>query len=96
MSLAVGAVPSCSKINMGLGDDKQVAAEDKNKTPRPEEESEDEGAQKIGGRQRSESSIDATDGDDDDNDEPRHIQLGPQCTLKAQLEKDKVKLNSSS
>ncbi|OMO52949.1 RHO protein GDP dissociation inhibitor [Corchorus capsularis] len=66
---------------MGLEDDKKKGTE---------EESEDEaGAQKLGSRQMSESSFYATDQDDDNDDEPRAIQLGPQCTLKAQLEKDK-------
>lgn len=40
-------------------------------------------------RYRSESSIAATE-DEDDDDEERKIELGPQYTLKEQLEKDKV------
>ncbi|XVF21081.1 hypothetical protein REPUB_Repub12eG0059900 [Reevesia pubescens] len=95
MSLAVGAVPSSS--NMGFeheNKDKEVAAnQDKSEThgkratPQPEE-SEDEGGVRIGSTQMGdESSFYATDYDDDEH---RNIlQLGPQCTLKEQLERDK-------
>ncbi|XP_022769945.1 rho GDP-dissociation inhibitor 1-like [Durio zibethinus] len=93
MSLAVGAVPSFS--NMGFDDntDKEEA-EDKNATLEEKathpQESDDEGGDRIGSRQMSESSLYATDQDDDNDDEQRNtFQLGPQCTLKEQLEKDK-------
>lgn len=54
-----------------------------------EENVEDSG--RVGGsisRQASESSISATE--DDEEDEDRSIELGPQFTLKEQFEKDKV------
>ncbi|KAI4295998.1 hypothetical protein L6164_035990 [Bauhinia variegata] len=49
------------------------------------EESGDEEASKVG--KRSESSVAVTE--DEEDDEERKIELGPQCTLKEQLEKDK-------
>ncbi|KAL1320344.1 hypothetical protein AAHE18_14G050900 [Arachis hypogaea] len=61
-------------------------------TPSRGYESGDEGASGGGEggtlrRHRSESSIVATEDEDDDHD--KKIELGPQCTLKEQLEKDK-------
>lgn len=53
-----------------------------------DDESGDEEGRTTLSRYRSESSIAATE--DDDDDEDRKIELGPQCTLKEQLEKDKV------
>lgn len=89
MSLAVG-VDSSSK-NMGLDDkDKsnksEVSGETMPKTP-PNEENVDE---QSGGmsRQMSENSISVTE--DEEDDEDRKIELGPQYTLKEQFEKDKV------
>lgn len=41
----------------------------------------------------SETSICAAE--DDEDEEGRKIELGPQCTLKAQLEKDKVSISFS-
>lgn len=88
MSLAVG-VDSSSK-NMGLDDkDKsnksEVSGETMPKTP-PNEENVDE---QSGGmsRQMSENSISVTE--DEEDDEDRKIELGPQYTLKEQFEKDK-------
>ncbi|KAL6494197.1 hypothetical protein OROGR_030997 [Orobanche gracilis] len=52
-----------------------------------DDESGDEEGRSTLSRYRSESSIAATE--DDDDDEDRKIELGPQCTLKEQLEKDK-------
>ncbi|XP_057431027.1 rho GDP-dissociation inhibitor 1 [Lotus japonicus] len=52
-----------------------------------DDESGDEEGRTTLSRYRSESSIAATE--DDDDDEDRKIELGPQCTLKEQLEKDK-------
>lgn len=40
-------------------------------------------------RQMSETSVSAAE-DDDDEENSNKIQLGPQCTLKEQIEKDKV------
>ncbi|XP_027338849.1 rho GDP-dissociation inhibitor 1-like isoform X3 [Abrus precatorius] len=51
-----------------------------------DEESGDEGRGNLS-RHRSESSMAATE--DEDDEEERKIELGPQCTLKEQLEKDK-------
>ncbi|XVE78364.1 hypothetical protein DITRI_Ditri13aG0138800 [Diplodiscus trichospermus] len=86
MSLTVGAVPSSS--NMGFDEDKSGASKEKATLP---QESDDDGEDKvIGSRQMSESSFYATDQDDDNDDEHRNaFQLGPQCTLKEQLERDK-------
>lgn len=41
-------------------------------------------------RQMSESSMYTTDHEEDDDDANNKIELGPQCTLKEQFEKDKV------
>lgn len=89
MSLAVG-VDSSSK-NMGLDDkdksnESEVSGETMPKTP-PNEENVDE---QSGGmsRQMSENSISVTE--DEEDDEDRKIELGPQYTLKEQFEKDKV------
>lgn len=88
MSLAVG-VDSSSK-NMGLDDkdksnESEVSGETIPKTP-PNEENVDE---QSGGmsRQMSENSISVTE--DEEDDEDRKIELGPQYTLKEQFEKDK-------
>ena len=83
MSLAVGVASNST----GMGFDKQG-----NEIPEThhavkwatDEESGDEEARH--GRRRSESSLVLTE----DEDEDRKIELGPQCTLKEQLEKDKV------
>ncbi|XP_065876062.1 rho GDP-dissociation inhibitor 1-like [Euphorbia lathyris] len=82
MSLAVESVSSST---MGLSDDKTEEAE---KTTQNEVSGEEE--EKRLARQMSESSISVTDQDDDDDEGTDNtIQLGPQCTLKEQLEKDK-------
>lgn len=50
---------------------------------------EEEGHESVGlSRKMSETSICAAE--DDEDEEGRKIELGPQCTLKEQLEKDKV------
>ena len=74
------------KDNEGAGDD-DVSRVDAGKTGADHEESADEGGGTLS-RYRSESSIAATE--DEEEDEERKIELGPQCTLKEQLEKDKV------
>ena len=81
------------KDNEGAGDD-DASRVHAGKAGTDHEESEDEGGGGGGGggtlsRYRSESSIAATE-DEDDDDEERKIELGPQYTLKEQLEKDKV------
>lgn len=74
------------KDHEGAGDD-DVSGVHAGKTGTDHEESADEGEGTLS-RYRSESSIAATE--DEDDDEERKIELGPQCTLKEQLEKDKV------
>lgn len=72
---------------MGFDDKEKGAAGDDTDTSRVHEESGDEGGGTLN-RYKSESSIAATE--DEEDDEDRKIELGPQCTLKEQLEKDKV------
>ncbi|XP_062088227.1 rho GDP-dissociation inhibitor 1-like [Humulus lupulus] len=94
MSLAVGVVSSNSK-SMGFDDKDNEAVETniedtKGKTEKgKEEEDEEETVDGSSGMSRtmSESSIYATE--DDEDDEGKKIELGPQFTLKEQLEKDK-------
>lgn len=91
MSLAAGAVAS-SSTNMGLdGNENEGSAEKTGnlETETSHQEGGDDSSHKYK-RQMSESSMDATDHDDEDDEEGNKIQLGPQCTLKEQLEKDKV------
>jgi Rho GDP-dissociation inhibitor len=69
---------------MGLDDDNV-------KSGNEEENFKSDNEEASGGtlsRYKSESSVAATEEEDDDED--RKIELGPQCTLKEQLEKDKV------
>lgn len=78
---------------MGLDDDNVKSDKEEEKSSRVVEESDNEGGGGGGGgggdsRYMSESSVAATEEEDDDED--RKIELGPQCTLKEQLEKDKV------
>ncbi|XP_022642896.1 rho GDP-dissociation inhibitor 1 isoform X2 [Vigna radiata var. radiata] len=74
------------KDNEGAGDD-DASQVHEGKAGTDHEESADEGGGTLS-RYRSESSVAATTEDEDD-DEERKIELGPQCTLKEQLEKDK-------
>ena len=92
MSFALGV--NSSSANMGFDEDKQGtsanstegvnAAASKDKEMAVIEPSREKFA-----RQMSEDSILTTE-DDDDEDTTGKIDLGPQCSLKAQLEKDKV------
>jgi Rho GDP-dissociation inhibitor len=69
---------------MGLDDDNVKSGNEEDNVKSDNEEA-------SGGtlsRYKSESSVAATEEEDDDED--RKIELGPQCTLKEQLEKDKV------
>lgn len=59
------------------------------KTPTSAEEEEGHPAEMIH-RSASESSIYATEDEDDDEGGVKKINLGPQCTLKEHIEKDKV------
>ncbi|KAJ6852356.1 rho GDP-dissociation inhibitor 1 [Iris pallida] len=80
MSLAVGAPSACAK-DMGLEDSKEVLC-DKNGVLVVEEEGEERSAI---GRTMSEASLCAGD----EEEEGKFIDLGPQVSLKDQLEKDK-------
>jgi Rho GDP-dissociation inhibitor len=98
MSLEVG-VDSNTK-SMGFDEknkDEVSETQATTKTPPNEEHNVDE--PKSGGisRKMSESSLYATDQEEEDDDESheRKIELGPQYTLKEQLEKDKVCLSLS-
>ncbi|KAJ7960295.1 rho GDP-dissociation inhibitor 1 [Quillaja saponaria] len=56
------------------------------KTGTPNQENDDNGSENLS-RQLSETSLSAAE--DEEDDEGNKLQLGPQCTLKEQLEKDK-------
>ncbi|KAJ4975575.1 hypothetical protein NE237_000681 [Protea cynaroides] len=93
MSLAVGAVSSSK--NMGFDESKDdeekshVPGCSKNlppPSPTPTEEALFEEGERYN-RQLSETSLYATE--EEEEDDERKIELGPQCTLKEQLEKDK-------
>ncbi|ONI09806.1 hypothetical protein PRUPE_4G010300 [Prunus persica] len=83
MSLAVG-VNSSSK-NMGL-DDETGAEVSEAKTAKTATDVDQSSTGLV--REPSESSMYVTE-DDDDDDEVKKIELGPQCTLKEHIEKDK-------
>lgn len=103
MFLAVGIAESSSSKRMGF-DDKNVegkvgaaANSEGNKgiivgDSDPEIENETVGNNNDNrvSRQMSESSIYTTDQEEDDDETNNKIELGPQCTLKEQFEKDKV------
>ncbi|KAF3443322.1 hypothetical protein FNV43_RR13004 [Rhamnella rubrinervis] len=84
MSLGSGVVSSSK--NMGFDDNKEGGEKSENEKVQANQDAED-GGERIG-RQTSETSLYATDQEDED-DEGNKLQLGPQCTLKEQLEKDK-------
>lgn len=84
ISLAVGA-ESSSKI---MGDEKGNEEVTETKTPQKAPTDGEEEFKTGMTRQPSESSIYATD-QEEEEDEERKIELGPQYTLKEQLEKDK-------
>ena len=89
MSLAIGVV-SNSK-SMGFDDKGNEVAESSAEVPETHHAGKmaaDEDGANEGARSRSESSTTVTE--DEDDDEEKKIELGPQCTLKEQLEKDKV------
>lgn len=72
---------------MGFDDNKEGGEKSENEKVHANQDA-DDGRQRIG-RQTSETSLYATDQEDED-DEGNKLQLGPQFTLKEQLEKDKV------
>lgn len=86
MSLAVGAVSSSK--NMGFEELKEGEEESGNslETAATNPEDNDEVGEKLG-RQMSEASLYATE--EEEEDDERDLELGPQCTLKEQLERDK-------
>ncbi|KAF9610518.1 hypothetical protein IFM89_022798 [Coptis chinensis] len=88
MSLAVGAVSSSGK-KMGFDEKNKSVGEitSSSSSTNPPETVDEEEEEKLS-RQMSEASLFGTEEEDDD-DEERKIELGPQCTLKEQLEKDK-------
>lgn len=88
MSLAVGAVSSST--NMGFDEKKgRGGGGEKSGTKTGNHhEGDDEAAERLG-RQMSETSLYATDQEEDDEGDASKILLGPQRTLKEQLEKDK-------
>lgn len=85
MSLAVGAVSSSK--NMGFDENKEGGEKSTRETVEANREADGEG-QRIS-RQVSETSMYTTDQEEED-DEGNKLELGPQYTLKQQLEKDKV------
>ncbi|KAL5700145.1 Rab GDP dissociation inhibitor alpha [Ranunculus cassubicifolius] len=85
MSLAVGSCSTTTTTNMGF-DDKNISSEEENLKNNSNEVDEQDD-EKLS-RQMSEASVYADDHEDEDDDD-RKIELGPQCTLKEQLEKDK-------
>lgn len=78
-----------------MGHDENVGADEIEqqpagaKTPTNVEEGEEHPAGLIP-RSASESSIYATEDEEDEDGGPKKINLGPQCTLKEHIEKDKV------
>ncbi|KAH7856474.1 hypothetical protein Vadar_001764 [Vaccinium darrowii] len=93
MSVAIGVESSSSKrkTNMGFDGNKEEGIKGKinQEGRKAEEEKEEETVGRIE-RKRSESSIyDATEDEDESSDVEGKIVLGPQFTIKQQLEKDK-------
>lgn len=89
MSLAVGAVSSSK--NMGFDKNKEGGENSGVNETKTTETHQEGGDNEIGGgfgRTISEASLYTTE--EEEEDEGSKIQLGPQCTLKEQLEKDKV------
>lgn len=93
MSLAIGAVSSSTSMGFDEKGDGTGGAEISGKKTVAEAE---ENVGDTGGMTRtmSEASIYATE--DEEDDEGKKIQLGPQYTLKEHIEKDKVLCFSSS
>ncbi|KAE8075577.1 hypothetical protein FH972_014277 [Carpinus fangiana] len=83
MSLAVGAVSSSK--NMGFDENKEGGEKSTRETVEANREADGEGGRMS--RQVSEASVYATE--DEEDDEGNKLELGPQYTLKQQLEKDK-------
>ncbi|KAK8642242.1 hypothetical protein V6N13_011596 [Hibiscus sabdariffa] len=91
MSSAVGE--DSSSKSMGFDKDGTVVdsetSETKTASKMPPNGGSVEGHHPGFSRKASESSFCPTEDEDDDDDEEREIELGPKCTLKEQLEKDK-------
>lgn len=79
MSSAMEVVPNSK--NMGFDDNKDELQEKKDKET-------EEKIEKIR-RKMSESSLAGSEANDDGSDDDQNLKLGPQCSLKDQLEKDK-------
>lgn len=96
MSLAVGVVSStCTSKNMGFDEKNNEGVKEnevENKTAEAESEIKngDSGDEKLTS-QMSRSSIDGSDHEEEEDEDgvDGKLQLGPQCSLKEQLEKDK-------
>lgn len=87
LSLAVGVV-SGTKI-MGFDGDGEESAAEASKTKTPAETDDESESGGMGGSV-SESSLCATE--DEEDEDGRKIELGPQCTIKEHFEKDKVEV----
>lgn len=91
MYLDIGVVSNCKSMGFEDKDNEGSAdipeSQHEGKTATDHEESGDERGTSLS-RHMSESSVAATE--DDDDDVEKKIDLGPQFTLKEQLEKDKV------
>ncbi|OVA09241.1 RHO protein GDP dissociation inhibitor [Macleaya cordata] len=86
MSLAVGVLPN-STNNMGFDENKKDE-EKKGISGATTADEVNETEEKLN-RQMSEASLNGSEEEEEEEDEERKIELGPQCTLKEQLEKDK-------
>lgn len=92
MSFAIGV--NSSSENMGFDENKQGTSANSTEglnasVSKDKEMAVVEPSREKFARQMSEDSILTTE-DDDEEDAAGKIDLGPQCSLKAQLEKDKV------
>ncbi|KAK4360076.1 hypothetical protein RND71_022305 [Anisodus tanguticus] len=92
MSLAVGVAESSN--NMGFDENKVTICEGNKGIMADHSDPEIENGGPVGennkvNRQMSENSIYTTDQEEDDDEANNKIELGPQCSLKQQFEKDK-------
>ncbi|XAR53845.1 hypothetical protein NMG60_11022544 [Bertholletia excelsa] len=87
MSLAIGFVSSSSSKGMGFAETKEDVAKEDKKANKAREKPEDEGEDVT--RDVSEDSVCATEDEEGESDFEVKIELGPQFTLKEQIEKDK-------
>lgn len=85
--MAAGAISSSKDMGGGKKSDQETEKENQDDT-------DNEAVEGIG-RQMSEASVSAAE-EEEDEEGSNKIQLGPQCTLKEQIEKDKVCFCSNS